>query len=113
MEELAIEAVIEFAAKAGDVDIDDVIDGSGAGGFLPDVARQHFPGDDGSLIAEEVFEQIVFAGGEFDGAAIAGDGAAGGIEDEVGDIEFAGFVGGAAAQEGAAAGEEFGEGEGL
>ena len=110
MDQLLLEAVVDFAAEVADVDVDDV--GEAVVIHIPDMFDDHGAAEGTALVAHHVFENAEFLGREVDGFGAAGDFAADAIEREVGDLEALGR-GLSAAQEGADAGEEFDEGEGL
>src|SRR5438094_1745004 len=49
-------AVVDLAADASDIDVDDV--GGGIEVQIPDMLEQHRTGDDAALVADEIFEQL-------------------------------------------------------
>lgn len=111
MEQARARGGIEFFAQAGNVDIDDVVHGGGPGAHSPNVASEHFAGDDAAVGEGEVGEEIEFAGGEIEVGAAPVGAAGERIDFEIGDAKH-GF-GARAAEESADAGEEFCEREGL
>lgn len=104
---------VDLAAKAIDVDIDDV--GVRLNAHAPDFLEDHGAGDDAASVAAEVFKEHELLRGELEGLAGAGGFAAEEVELEVLDMEAGGLAGlrGVALEQIAQAGEEFGEGEGL
>jgi hypothetical protein len=101
----------EFAAEPVYVDFDQV--GKGVKGLVPDMFGDFRPADDAAGVAREIFKERVFLGGEGNGARAALGGLRSGVEFEIADDDARGaeFVG--AAEQGAQAGEEFAEFEGL
>src|SRR5919198_5021088 len=51
--------VVDLAADAADIDVDDV--GGGVKMQVPDMLQQHRPGNDAALVADEIFEQLELA----------------------------------------------------
>src|SRR5579863_1831835 len=72
MQKLRWEWIINFAADARNVNVDDIIERSIANGSLPHVAGHHLAGDDRAAVYEQVLKQIEFASGQFNrgGSAI-------------------------------------------
>ena len=102
---------VDFFAPISDVDIDDVAGGGGIHGVevFPDFAAGH----ELAAFEGEKFEEGIFARGEGDGFSAAADGAAGGVDfeiehphDGIFDVVFS-------ADEGADAGFQFADDEGL
>ncbi len=111
VDEFGFALALDFPAQIGDEDIDDVafrvlievVE------LFPDFgARDDFAGAEG-----EEFEERVFAGGEVDGFAAAGGGAAAGVDFEIADFEDGILDGVGATGEGADPSHEFVEGEGF
>src|ERR1035441_7247677 len=108
--ELLRVAVVDLAAQVAYVDVHDV--GEPVVVHIPDVLHDHRAAEGAALVAHHVFEDAEFLGGEVDGFGAADDLAANAIEGELGHLQA--FGGGlAAAQQGADAGQELDEGEGL
>src|SRR5947199_6379152 len=61
--------IVDLAADAPDIDVDDV--GGGIEMQIPDVLEQHRAGDDAALVADEIFEQLEFARQQWDLPATA------------------------------------------
>jgi hypothetical protein len=101
----------DFFAEVADVDVDDVAAGGGVHGVegFPDFAA----GDELAGLEGKEFEEGVFAWGEGDAFAGAGDAAGGGVDFEVVDDEHGIFGVVLAADEGADAGFEFAEDAGF
>ncbi len=101
----------DFFAEVADVDVDDVAAGGGVHGVegFPDFAT----GDELAGLEGEEFEEGVFARGEGDAFAGAGDAAGGGVDFEVVDDEHGVFGVVLAADEGADAGFKFAEDAGF
>src|SRR3954470_8574811 len=104
--------VVDLAADASDIDVDDV--GGGIEMQVPDVLKQHCARDDPALVADEIFEQLEFPGQQRDLAAAAGGSTRDQIDGEVADPQH-GFLGDglAAAPERFEAGQQLDEGERL
>src|SRR3954470_19273907 len=69
MKQRFFEAVVELAAEAADVDVDDV--GAGIEMIVPNLLEKHGPGDHAPLVAGEIFEQQIFARLEVELLAVA------------------------------------------
>jgi hypothetical protein len=113
MDQPGVKPLIDFAPQPGHMDVDDVIEGGMPHCFFPDVARQHLAGDNAALVAQKVFEDLEFSGGEFDRFVSAPDGASHEVHVQVAHLQSGGRFGLAAAEQGSHAGEEFGESERL
>src|SRR6202795_4801852 len=55
---------VDLATDAADIDVDDI--GRGIEMKIPDVLQQHRPRDDAALVANQIFEQLEFAGEQQD-----------------------------------------------
>src|ERR1700704_826696 len=64
-------------------------------------------------MAHQIFEQGIFLQGEVDPLAVSGHFARGRVQCQIVDLEHTGTLGGAAAKQGANAGEQLVDGEGL
>src|SRR6185312_5403648 len=80
-----IEAAIQLAPEAVDVDLDNVRRSFPV--RFPQVFAEHFTCDDLAVVAHQEFEQAEFGGGEVDVAVAAGDAAGGKIEVERADLQ--------------------------
>ena len=74
MEEFVGERLIDFFSEAGDMDIDDVVEGRRPLRLLPYVLGQHFARHDLPVVAKEIFDNFKFLDGEGNGPPGAGDG---------------------------------------
>ena len=104
-------AVINFAAQAGDVNLNDVAE------FFPvvivEMLEQFGLRDHDALAVHEIFEDAIFHGSERKFTAGAADGAPGGIHFKIVDAENGGGLAFAAADDGFGAREKFAEIERL
>src|SRR5215831_14100133 len=57
-----VSLAIDFLAKPRHLHVDDVVERCRASRFAPDFARQHLPRDQMALMAQQIFEQLEFAG---------------------------------------------------
>src|ERR1051325_10713208 len=73
MEKRLVEAVLELAPQAADVDVDDV--GARVEVIVPHLLQQHGAGHDAAFVPREIFEQQIFAGLEVELFAAALHGA--------------------------------------
>ena len=105
------EVFSELLAEFVNVDVEHV--GHGVVVFIEEVLVEEIAGDDFVVMPDHEFGHGVFAGGDFDGLSLDGDGPGGGIDGDVSDGEFGAAFATVAADEGADAGDEFGEVEGF
>ena len=105
------EVVAEFFADVGDVDVEEV--GGAVVVLVEEVFVEGAAADDFAAVEAEVFEEGVFARGEVHGFSAERDGACGGRDLDIAEREHRAGLAGAAADECAQAGEEFGEVEGF
>src|SRR4051812_46357232 len=75
--------IVDLAADAADIDVDDV--GGGIEMQVPDVLEQHRAGDDAPLVADKIFEQLEFARQQWDLPAAAAGTACDQVDGEVAD----------------------------
>jgi hypothetical protein len=73
MQQFDGEGIVDFAAKAGHLHVDDVIDWSETGGLAPDISCEHLAGDCLVAILEQIKKQIVLAGSQVNGSSGAAD----------------------------------------
>src|SRR5262249_55061400 len=104
--------VVDLAADAPDIDVDDV--GRGIEMQIPDVLQQHRAGHDLALVANEIFEDLEFPRQQLDVAAAAGHGSQHEVHSEITDTQHGLFHhGGAAPGQSLHAGQQFGESKRL
>src|SRR5438132_12154601 len=75
--------VVDLAADAADIDIDDV--GRRIEMKIPDVLKQHGARYDAALVADQIFEQLKFAGKQIDFPAAPACGAVDQVDLEIAD----------------------------
>src|SRR5262245_61907698 len=104
---------VDLPAKAGDLDVDDVVERNGVGGLLPDVPGERGARDDLPLVAEQELEQLELAGRQVHRAPAARDAPLHQIQLEIRVAQTHWIGRTPAAAQRADPGEELGEGEGL
>jgi len=57
---------IDFLSQACHMHVDDIVQRHDTGGFVPDVAHQHFARDDAALTPSKILEQLKFLAGQLD-----------------------------------------------
>src|SRR5271157_4075085 len=107
----AAEARVELGAQALDVDVDDIRERIEV--LVPDVLADLLAAHHTVLVEHQELNESVFLGGEAHGFPGARGGVAGGVQGEVGDLEHLGAQAGGPPQQGAQAGQQFLEVEGL
>ena len=105
------EVFAEFLAEFVNVNVEHV--GHGVVVFVEEVFVEEVAGDDFVSVLDHEFGHGVFAGGDFDCFAFEGDGFGGGVDGDVADGEFGAAFSSVTADDGADAGDEFGEVEGF
>src|SRR5580704_15986569 len=78
-------SVVDLAADASDIDVDDV-----RGRIemkIPDVLQQHRAGDDPALVAGQIFEQLEFARQQLDVLAVPAGGPLDQVDREIADAQ--------------------------
>jgi len=75
-QKLAGPGIVQFAAQSSDVHVNYIVDRGVARGFLPDLTRQHFSGDNAFGVAHEEFQKLELAGSEIEELAAAERGVA-------------------------------------
>src|SRR5450432_2594843 len=112
MDERIVLAVVDLAAHAADIDVDDV--GGRIEMEIPHVLQQHGAGDDLALVANQIFEHLEFPRQQLDVAAAAAHRARHQVHLEIADPQHR-FLhdGGAAPAERLHASQQFREGKRL
>src|SRR5271156_524453 len=87
--------IIDLAADAPDIDVDDV--GRGVEMEIPHMLQQHRPRHDLALVANEIFEDLEFPGQQLDVAAATAHGSRHQVELEITDTQHGFFHYGGAA----------------
>src|SRR5262245_25647615 len=85
VEQPPLALAVDLAPEVADVDVDDVA--LGVEVEAPDVLGDHRPRQHAPHVAEEVLEERVLASGQDDAPLAAGDGAGGGVQGEVAQLE--------------------------
>ena len=70
-DQLRLMALVDLAAQMADIDIDDV--GQALEGLVPDLFHDHAARQDSARMQEQIFQQGIFLGAEFDALAVALD----------------------------------------
>jgi hypothetical protein len=113
VDQLGAAVRVDLLPDPCDVDVDHVVEGRSAGRLLPDVAREHFAGDDRPVVAQQVLQQLVFTRRELDRLTSPGHGARGNIDFEIADTQPRRFHRPTPPHQRAQSGQQLGEGEGL
>src|SRR5271169_4691479 len=87
--------IVDLAADAPDIDVDDV--GGGVEMEIPHMLEQHRPRHDLALVANEIFEDLEFPWQQLDVPAAAGHGSRHQVQLEIADAEHGFFHDGGAA----------------
>src|SRR5438093_4042515 len=69
MNEGLIGVAVDFLSKTGNLHIDHVVQGGSATFFLPDLACQHFAGNEMALLAQQIFQELELPTREIERAA--------------------------------------------
>lgn len=111
LDEALGEIAIHLVAQVMDGDVDDI--GEWVEVFVPGLFGEAGAGGEFAGVAGEAGKDGEFLGGQGNGFSGAGHGLTSDIQLQVGNLEEFGFCGSGSAEEGADAGEQFGEGEGF
>src|SRR5262245_21746247 len=77
--------VIDLAAQAPDIDVDDI--GRRIEMKIPDVLQQHRPRDDAALIAHQIFQELKFLGQKLDVLAVPAHGPRDQVDRKIADTQ--------------------------
>ena len=111
VDESAVMASIDFVPEIIDIDVDDVREGVKI--KVPHVLGNHRAREHASRVSHHVFQQRVFLRGQVDPLPAARDFMAGGVQDEIVDLQNTRRVAGSSTQQGPCPGDQFFNGKGF